>query len=430
MSDLTSLKSGSSVEVAGYIATLRLKAKIAFIILADETGDVQITVKSDKENLFSVVNQLKPQSFIQVKGEVVETKLSKRGYELIPNSINVLSKPIVDKLPIEVKDDTTTLLPTRLDYRPLDLRAPRNQAIFHVQSHFIAGALEYLFQEGYTVTNTPCLVAQASESGAETFEIKYYDRKGYLRQDPQLHRQLTILGGFEKIVDYGPSWRAEVSHTTRHLSEHRGFAVELAYIDSEQDVMRLQENLVIPVFKRINEYCLRDLKILGFEELTVPKVPFPELRYPGIYEILRGLGEDIEDGEDHSWQAEEKLGKYVKEEYDNDFFFVNRFPFAKKPFYVMRVDEEPQWARSVDLIYRGLEQSSGGQREHRYEQLIVNAEEKQMTGIDWFTEHFKYGAPPHGGFCIGVERMTQSLLDIHNIRETALFPRDPERLEP
>ncbi|MFX1511033.1 MAG: aspartate--tRNA(Asn) ligase [Promethearchaeota archaeon] len=428
MSDLADVTSGTSVEVAGYVSVLRLKSKIAFIILADETGDVQVTVKSDNENLFTTVNQIKLQSFIHVKGEVVETKLSQRGYELVPHSIQILS--VADRLPIEIGDNTTTQLPTRLDYRPLDLRSPRNQAIFHIQSNFVAGALQYLFEEGYLVTNTPCLVAQPSESGSEMFEIKYYDRTAYLRQDPQLHRQLTILGGFEKIVDFGPSWRAELSHTPRHICEHRGLAVEQAYIESEQDVMRVQENLVVDAFKRINEFCDRDLRILELEELQIPKTPFQELCYPGIYDILHDLGEEVEYGEDHSWQAEIKLGEYIKDNYDQDFLFVNRFPFAKKPFYVMRVDEDPQWARSVDLIFRGLEQSSGGQREHRYKQLIANAKEKDMREISWFTEHFKYGAPPHGGFCLGIERMTQALLKIQNIRETALFPRDPERLEP
>jgi aspartyl-tRNA synthetase len=195
--------------------------------------------------------------------------------------------------------------------------------------------------------------------------------------------------------------------------------------------MRLEEQVIIGGLKNVNEKCKMELETLDVK-LEVPKAPFPELSFPGLYDILYGMGIKIEHGKDYTREAEEALGKYVKEKYNTDWFFVNKFPFAVKPFYVMKDEEDPQWARSIDLVYKGMEMSSGGQREHRYEKIIAQANEKwlNLDNLKWFTEFFKYGAPPHGGFSMGIERLTMQLLDLKNVRETALFPRSPERLLP
>jgi aspartyl-tRNA synthetase len=195
--------------------------------------------------------------------------------------------------------------------------------------------------------------------------------------------------------------------------------------------MRLEEQVVVESIKFVLENCQNELKILN-KKITVPKIPFPELRFPEIYKILGELGLKLKNGEDLNREAENLLAGYVKEKYDNDFFFINRFPSSLKPFYVMRVDEEPKYARSVDLIYKGLEMSSGGQREHRHKELIKNTKDKKLNlkDFEWFTNFFKYGAPPMGGFCLGIERFTMKLLNLENIREAALFARDPERLLP
>jgi aspartyl-tRNA synthetase len=202
-------------------------------------------------------------------------------------------------------------------------------------------------------------------------------------------------------------------------------------MEDEADMMRCEEAFVAHILKRIEEECEDDLKRLG-KSISPPKTPFPELRFPEVYEILAEAGKRIGFGEDYDRESEQILASFVKREYDSDFFFVNRFPFAVKPFYVMRVEEDPRWTRSVDLIYKGLEQSSGGQREHRYERIISQISEKGMNieNLEWFTKFFRYGVPPHGGFCLGVERLIMQLLDLGNVREAALFPRAPERLVP
>ena len=285
---------------------------------------------------------------------------------------------------------------------------------------------KWLLNNGFVRVFTPAIIGAASESGAEVFKVDYFGRNAFLRQDPQLHRQLTIAGGFEKIFDIGTSWRAEKSHTRRHICEFRSCAVELAFIRDEYDVMRVEENVVKSGVEEVVRSCRRELEILGVD-LKIPSSPFPELKFPEIYDILEEYGYKVEYGESYGSDAEDILGKYVQEKYKSDFFFVNKFPYKDKPFYVMK-DEGP-WARSVDLLCRGLEVSSGGQREHRYEKIVEQIKEKglNLENLRWFTEPFKYGVPPHGGFAVGFERLTMQLLNLYNIRDATLFPRDPER---
>ena len=255
-----------------------------------------------------------------------------------------------------------------------------------------------------------------------------------------LYAYLQIIN-LEKIFDLGPNWRAEKSHTRRHICEFRSCAVEWAFMENELEVERLQEELVVYSIKKVIEEREKELSLLGVE-LEIPKTPFPELRFPEVYDILEEMGKHIEFGEIYDTESEKILWKYVKEKMKSDFFFVNRFPFDHKPFYVMKAEQCERegrkiWlARSVDLIHKGVELSSGGQREHRYEHLMRNIMEKaekeglNPKNLEWFTRVFKYGVPPHGGFAIGIERLTMTLLNLNNIREATLFPRDPERVLP
>ncbi len=373
--------------------------------------------------------QLGSQDIIAVEGEPVEKRVAKVGPEVVPHRIEVISKS-ERTLPVDLTGKAESNLDTRLDWRALDLRRPEIFAVFKIQAKLVEGMEDYLRKEGFVQVFTPCLIGGTSEGGAEVFKTDYFGTEAYLRQDPQLHRQLLILGGFDKIYDLGPNWRAEPSHTPRHVCEHRGCAAELGFIEDETKTMRVEEKLVVTSLRKAAE-CEGELKLLK-KEIRIPKTPFPELRFPEIYEILAGMGKKIQHGEDYDRESEVLLSQYMEKEYDSEFFFVNRFPFKFKPFYVMRVDQEPTWARSVDLVYKGLEQSSGGQREHRHTKIVQQIEEKGMdpAAMKWFTEPFKFGAPPHGGFCLGLERLTMALLDLGNIREAVLFPRTPERLLP
>jgi len=415
--------------VEGWVRGIRKLGKIMFIVVDSKEGArVQLTIRKQSSGVWREASNLTLESVIRAEGEPVEAKIAKVDLEIAPERIEVLSKAD-PKLPIDPTGRTPALLDTRLDYRPLDLRRPEAQAIFRVQSALVEGMESYLRSRGFIRVFTPVLIGAASESGAEVFEVNYFGRRAYLRQDPQLHRQLTIIAGFPKIYDLGPSWRAEKSHTTRHLTEFNSIAVEMAFIRDEHDVMKVEEEMVVAGVRNVIEKCEKELSILGVD-VDEPKTPFPEVRFPEVYDILEEMGCKVEYGESYGTEGERLLWEYVREKYGADFFFVNRFPFAEKPFYVMKA--EPPWARSVDLIYKGLELSSGGQREHRYSVLVEQILEKGLDpeSLEWFTEFFKYGAPPHGGFAVGIERLTKQLLNLPNIREAVLFPRDVKRLLP
>jgi len=423
---------GKSVAVSGWVHDTRMLGGINFLLLRDRDGIIQVTASKEKvsKKILEEYQRLHQEDVLIISGKVVANKKAPQGVEIIPNEIEVISKAATP-LPLDPRRVTKANLDTRLDWRSLDLRTPQNIAIFKIQSKIIEGMQESLRKNGFIQVFTPSLLGGTSEGGSDVFAVVYFEKQAYLRQDPQLHRELLIAAGFDKIFDCGPSWRAEKSHTIRHMTEHRTIAPEMAFIKDESDIINLEEETVVYALKKIKKECEEEMEKLG-KEVTIPKTPFPELRFPKIYEILEELGKPISKGEDLNRESEEVLGKYVKEKYKTDFFFVNRFPFVIKPFYVMRVDEEPQWARSIDLMFKGMEQSSGGQREHRYEKIMQQLKEKQMNiqGMKWFTDVFKFGVPPMGGFSIGIERFTQQLLDLENVREATLFPRDPERLLP
>jgi len=419
-------KEGSEVVLAGWAADVKNMGKIAFIKLRDREGIVQLTAFPDFA-MFGEIEKIPKESVIAVRGKVKESKLKSGAKEVLLEEIEVLSKsePV---LPIDFSGKIPTGLDKRLDNRPIDLRNLKHLDVFKIQSKLVEGAVEWLSKNSFSIVFTPCLMGTPSESGAEMFTVPYFKKKAYLRQDPQLHRQLTIIAGLDKIADIGPSWRAELSYTTRHLCEHRGIAVELAWIRDEYDVMRVEEQLFVAMLMKVKNECKNELERLGVA-VEIPKTPFPEIRFPEAYEILERAGKkDRKIDPD----AERILADYAKKKYNSEIFFLNKFPFAEKPFYVMQDDDEPEYARSTDMIYRGLELSSGGQREHRYERLIENVKAKQMNlkSVEWFTKFFAFGVPPHGGFGIGVERLTMQLLGLANVREAVLFPRDPDRLTP
>jgi len=424
-------KRKGNVEVAGWVQLNRDLSKIRFILLRDISGVIQITGVKGKtpDKVFKDMEKITRESVIHVKGSLKDSKQAPGGKEINPDSIEIISK--AEELPIDISDYSKTELPKRLDWRSLSLRTKKSLAVFKVQSKLIEGMQEWLNKNGYYQVFTPCLMGVASESGSEVFEVKYFKQKAFLRQDPQLHRQLAILGGLEKIYDIGPSWRAEKSHTVRHLCEHRTCAVELAFINNEKDVMNVEEQVIMSAFKKVNQDCKDELKELEIE-LKIPKHNFPEITFPEVYGILEKMGKKLKKGEDMDLESEKLLWKYVQKKYPgNDFYFLNKFPHKIKPFYV-RGEDDSEYARSTDLYYRGIEMSSGGQREDRYEKLMKNVKDRNMSlkSIEWFTNFFKYGVPSHGGFAIGIERLTMVLLGLQNVREATLFTRDTERLTP
>jgi len=423
---------GKDVVVSGWVFDVRLIGGINFLLLRDNTGTVQVTAPKGKvpQSILGTYSKLRQEDVVSVKGKVVKAKSAKIDIEIIPSEIEIVSKASVP-LPLDPRGVVNTNFDTRLDWRVLDLRRHESLAIFRIQAKLVEGMEEYLRKNNFLQVFTPCIIGGVSEGGSEVFKINHFGKEAFLRQDPQLHRQLLIAAGFDKIFDIGPNWRAELSDTPRHLTEHRACAVEFAFMKDESDMMRLEEEMVVYAIKKVAGECEKELDILG-KDVEVPKKPFPELRFPKLYEILEEMGKKINFGEDYDRESETLLAKHIVEKYKSDFFFVNRFPSKVKPFYVMKVDEEPQWARSVDLVFKGIEQSSGGQREHRYEKIIEQIGEKKINpeAMKWFTEPFKYGIPPMGGFCLGIERLTMQLLDLKNIKEAVLFSRYPGRIQP
>ncbi|HUI01540.1 MAG TPA: aspartate--tRNA(Asn) ligase [Nitrososphaerales archaeon] len=425
-------KVGEKVAVAGWVHDVRLLGGINFILLRNSEGIVQVTApkKAVTKEVMDRVASLHPEDVVRCAGTVKEAKAARNGFEIVPESIEVLSASATP-LPLDPRGVTDANIDTRLNWRTLDLRRPEVKAIFRIQDALLEGMEAHLRGRGFTRVFTPSILGGISEGGAEVFKTDYYGRPAFLRQDPQLHRQLAIAGGLGRVYDLGPSWRAEVSHTPRHMSEHRTIAPEVSFIADERDTMRVEEAMVVSGIERAVARCADDLDVLQLD-LDVPKTPFPELSFPEVYDTLKNLGHPLQRGKDLDRESEKLLTEHVKQEFGSDYFFVNRFPSAIKPFYVMRVDSDPEFARSVDLVHKGLELSSGGQREHRHEKILAQIAEKGIDaeGLRWFTEPFRYGVPPHGGFSLGIERFTAALLGIENVKEAALFPRDPERLSP
>jgi aspartyl-tRNA synthetase len=430
--DAIAKKVGERVTVSGWVHDVRLLGGISFVLVRNSEGMVQITVpkKAVSKEVVDQVAALHQEDVIRCTGVVKEAKVARNGFEIIPDKIEMISASATP-LPLDPRGVTDAHIDTRLNWRTLDLRRPEVQAIFRIQDALVEGMEAHLRASGFLRIFTPSILGGVSEGGAEVFKTDFYGKPAFLRQDPQLHRQLAIAGGLGKVYDLGPSWRAELSHTPRHMSEHRTIAPELSFIQDERDTMRAEEAIVVAGIRRANEKCRGELDLLQLE-LDEPRTPFPELAFPEVYDTLKKLGHVLPRDKDLDRESEKLLAEFVKREHGSDFFFVNRFPSSVKPFYVMRVDAEPEFARSVDLVYKGLELSSGGQREHRHDRVVGQISQKGLDqeSLKWFTEPFRFGVPPHGGFSLGIERLTASILGVENIKEAALFPRDPERLQP
>ncbi|MBI3859181.1 MAG: aspartate--tRNA(Asn) ligase [Thaumarchaeota archaeon] len=423
---------GKEVTLSGWVHDVRVLGGISFVLLRNSKGIVQVAApkKDVDKNAMEVIASLRQEDVISCRGVVKESKAARAGVEVVPKEVKVISKAAAP-LPLDPRGVTQSSLDTRLKWRTLELRRPESAAIFKIENAVVQGFEDHLREHGFVRAFTPSILGGISEGGSEVFKVDYYGKPAFLRQDPQLHRQLTIAGGFDRVYDLGTNWRAELSHTPRHLSEHRTIAPEMAFIEDERDTMRAQEGMVVAGMKKAAESCSEELSLLKIE-LKTPKPPFPEVAFPEAYRVLSKLGRSLPRGQDVDEQSQRVLAEHIKKETGADFFFINRFPSAVKPFYVMKVDDEPEFARSVDLVYKGLELSSGGQREHRHDRIVSQIKEKGYgeEGLRWFTEPFRYGVPPHGGFSFGIERFVAYMLDLPNIKEAALFPRDPDTLQP
>ena len=425
---------GEEIEISGFVDNIRDLQWVQFIILRDQTGKVQITIeKSEEKNkkLVELVSNMSLESTIKVKGIINEApKVKMGGKEIIPEDIIVTSEN-TGELPFNYKDLSGANLDTRLDYRYIDLRSDKNNLLFQVQSSLVRHMRDYLYDNEFVEIHTPKLIGAASESGSEVFEVKYFDTSAYLAQSPQFYKQMAISSGFGRVFEVGPVFRAENSNTSRHATEFTSFDVELSYIDSYEDVMKVEEEMLTYALKNINDKYSDKIKELFDVDVVIPK-KMPRMKLGDVYsELEKRYGYKVEESEkcDLTTEAERLCAKLSKDMYDSEFLFVTDYPADKRPFYHMR--DKNGVPCGYDLIWKGVEITTGAQREHRYDILSKQAEEKGLKDdVKDYLKFFEYGCPPHGGFAIGVDRLTMLLLGLPSLKEAMFVFRGPNRLNP
>ncbi len=424
---ISQIKPETECKISGWIERFRDSKYMIFLVIKDITGKIQVTI--EKSNYPKIVEQLQgvlANSVVSVTGVAhLSDYVKMGGIEFIPTNIEVLST--ADALPIM----TDANLDTRLDYRHIDLRTEKNILMFQVQTEFTNALKELLLQQDFIEIHSPKLIAAASESGSDVFEVKYFDTKAYLAQSPQFYKQMAMASGFEKIFEAGPVFRAEQSFTNRHATEFSGFDIEFSYIESYHDVMDLEEKMLAYALQKVKDKFGEQIKEHFLVDVVVPTLPFPRMPLSEIFEELKtryGYQKTEDDKYDLSTDAEKLIKQLSMDKFGHQFMFVTDFPKEKRAFYHMRKDGIPQ---GYDLIWNGVEITTGAQREHRYDVLKQQAQEKGLEkDVEFYLEFFKYGCPPHGGFGLGIDRMTMLLLNIATIKEVQFLFRGPNRITP
>ncbi|MDX9779336.1 MAG: aspartate--tRNA(Asn) ligase [Patescibacteria group bacterium] len=424
------LQAEGSVEIAGFVHNMRLMKGLAFIDLRDVSGNMQLVVEEKSGEAFNLANTLSLESVISVKGELKE-KPAKKGddagvkdFELLVTHLEILS--LADpNLPIPVlnKIDNEANLENRFDWRWLDLRRSEHRLVFEIWTKLEAGFRAQLLEDGFMQIYTPSFMNTASETGADVFRVKYFDREAYLSQSPQFFKQMAIASGFEKVFMTGPVFRAEASYTSRHVTEFTGWDFEFSYINSHEEIMAQEERALVAAFKKVQEIKT---------EIEVPSMPFPRISLKEAKDKLKAAGVSSEKEDDLSPEEEREICRLIKEEQGHDFVFITDYPISVRPFYHMRHEDNPQLTKSFDLLYRGIEVTTGAQREHRLDVLEKQALEKGMNlkELEDYLNFFRYGCPPHGGVGIGPARLIMKIAGLDNVKEACFLPRDVKRLRP
>ncbi len=418
---------GAYCRLSGFVENLRNKRNMAFIVIRDITGKIQITVeKSENQQIAELVDQLTLQSVITIEGKVVANESVKLGgYELLPTFMKIES--IAEAIP--VKSDSE--IDIRMDYRWIDMRREQNQLMIKMQTTLTAAMRTFLLERDFVEIHTPKLIGAASESGADVFEVKYFDRKAYLAQSPQFYKQMAMASGLERVFETGPVFRAEKSYTNKHATEFSGFDIEFSYVTSADEVMQLEEELLTYAFKKVAEKHGESIKELFGKDVIVPKMPFPRMKLADVYAELEErygyvVSEEVKG--DLTTEAEHLCANLAMEKYGSEFLFITDYKAEERAFYHMR--DENNIPIGYDLIWRGCEITTGAIREHRYEVLKKQADEKGLgKDVEFYLQFFRYGCPPHGGFGIGLDRLTMLFLGI-SIKEAEFLFRGPNRLTP
>lgn len=419
---------GKSVKVNGAIHTIRDMGEVAFIVLRKREGLLQCVYEEGKTKFD--LKDLKEACTIEVEGTVKAEDRAPNGFEIRLDTIKVLSEP-KEPMPLAIsKWKMNTSLEANLNNRPIALRNIRERAKFRIQEGVVRGFRDFLYQEGFTEIHTPKLGAKSAEGGANLFKLEYFHRPAILQQSPQFYKQMMV-GVFDRVFETAPVFRAEKHNTKRHLNEYTSLDFEMGYIDGFEDIMAMETGFLQYTMELLKKDYARELKILG---VTLPNVDkIPAIRFDEAKQrVAEKYNRQFRNPYDLEPEEEALIGQYFKEEYDADFVFVTHYPSKKRPFYAMDDPADPTYTLSFDLLYQGLEITTGGQRIHDYDMLMEKIEKRGMEteGMEQYLSCFKHGMPPHGGLGIGMERLTMKLIGEDNVRETTLFPRDLSRLEP
>lgn len=421
---------GESVSAAGWVRGTRSMGKLVFLIIADRAGHFQAIIKDPQ--VAEQAAHLGLEDVVRLEGTVHrDERVKLGGAELIVSSLEVLS--VADrKLPVDIAGKTETNFEARFDHRAIDLRGERQQAVFRIQHTICQAFREYLSGEGFTEIHTPKIIATGTEGGANLFPVVYFDREAFLAQSPQFYKQMCVGAGFERVFEIAPVFRAEAHDTPFHLNEYVSLDFELGFIRDETDVMKHTQGAIHAVFNRVSQENRRELDFLK-ATIPQPSGDIPVIHYWEIPKILDSMGKQFPDPlADLAREDEAALCEYAKERSGSDFVFIDNYPAVKRPAYTMPYELDEKYTHGYDLLYRGLEIVTGGQRIHQYELLKKKFEEKgyRTSDFEFYFEVFKYGMPPHGGQATGLERITARMLGLDNIREAAYFPRDKKRLTP
>lgn len=419
---------GKTIRMNGTVHNIRDMGEVAFVILRKAEGLVQCVYEEGTSGF--ELERLREEAAVEVTGVVAMEARAPQGFEIRLRDIRILSEP-VEVLPVAVnKWKMNTSLETKLALRPVTLRNVRERAKFKVQEGIVRGFRDFLHGQGFTEIRTPKIVSRGAEGGANVFKLDYFNKKAELGQSPQFYKQIMV-GVYDRVFEAAPVFRAEKHNTTRHLNEYVSLDFEMGYIDGFEDVMAMETGFLQYTMDLLRREYDKELKLLG---VTLPAVDrIPQVRFDRAKELAaEKYNRKIRNPFDLEPEEEALIGRYFKEEYGSDFVFVTHYPSKKRPFYAMEDPADPRFTLSFDLLFKGLEITTGGQRIHDYRMILEKMEKRGMDPeeIRDYLMIFRYGMPPHGGLGIGLERLTMRLLDEQNVRETALFPRDVTRLEP
>ena len=422
---------GEEVTVAGWVHEIRDLGGIAFLILRDTTGRIQVKFEKEEmdDDLVKTGTEVTRESVVRVTGAVEAEERAPTGVEIIPESVAVVA-PAEPELPLDPSGKVEAELSTRLDNRTLDVRREEAQAVFEIRAEVLHAVRDYFRSVGCTEINTPKIVATGTEGGTELFPITYFGREAFMNQSPQLFKQLLVGSGVERVFEVGPIFRAEEHNTPRHLNEATMIDFESAFID-HHEAMDVCEGTLLAAYEAVAENCRDELETLDMvEAFDVPDEGFPRLTYEEAIERINASGELDEHltwGDDLPTEGEKLLGDDV-----GGHYFITDWPAEIKPFYIQDYDDDPEYSKGFDLMHPRMELVSGGQREHRYEELVAGFEQQGLDPdqFEYYTKMFRYGMPPHAGWAYGIERLVMTMLGLSNIREAVLFPRDRQRLSP